>query len=145
MLDSISLLVQMVAINDDPPSEEDIAATVRGLQIGRAGGPSGMRSENFKTCLRETTREREPIRTRREAVVSRTKIEFREGHLTEELICTTMILILKGRGGYRSIGLVEVICKTINSIINTRIRVSVSIHDDLHGLRQGRGLGTATP
>ena len=48
----------------------------------------------------------------------------------------------KGKGEYRGIGLVEVLCKMIIPIINTRIRVSVSPYDALHGFRQRRGVVT---
>ena len=55
-----------------------------------------------------------------------------------------MILLPKGQGGYRGIGLVEVIWKKISSIINTHLRVAVSLHYTLHGFRQGRGMDTET-
>ena len=54
-----------------------------------------------------------------------------------------MILIPKGGGGYRSIGLVEAIWKVCTSIVNSRLQSSIVIHDVLHGFRQGRGTGTA--
>ena len=69
-------------------------------------------------------------------MVSMIHLLFLEGLLPEELTRTTMIIILYGRGvgGYSVIGLVEVIWKTITSIINTHIRVSVSLNDTLNRL-----------
>ena len=32
----------------------------------------------------------------------------------------------------------------ITTIINNRLRISISLHDNLHRFRQGRGTGTAT-
>ena len=40
--------------------------------------------------------------------------------------------------------MVEVICKTLTSIINTRLRVAVSLHYYLHGFWQGWGMGKST-
>ena len=42
--DPIPLLVHPPAILDDPPMEKEIVVSVWCLHIGRAGGPSGMRS-----------------------------------------------------------------------------------------------------
>ena len=36
---------------------------------------------------------------------------FREGTVTEEIVWATMVLLPKGKGGYRGIGLVEVFWK----------------------------------
>ena len=68
-------------------------------------------------------------------------LELWERCLSEELIWTKMILLTERRGGYRGIGIVELIWKTITSIINTRLRVTISINEDLHVFRQGRGTG----
>ena len=50
----------------------------------------------------------------------------------------------KGTGDYRVIGMVEVIWKITSIIINNRLRAAIYLHDDLHGLRKGRGVGAAT-
>ena len=42
------------------------------------------------------------------------------------------------------IGLVEVIWKMINTIINSRLRTAILFHVSLHGFSQGRGVGMAT-
>ena len=56
---------------------------------------------------------------------------------------TTMVLIPKVKGDYRGIGLVENIWKVYMSIINSRRRSSIIVHEVLHGFRHGRGTGTA--
>ena len=48
---------------------------------------------------------------------------------------TTMVLILKGKGYYRVIGLVETIFKVGTSIVNSRLRISIVLPDALHGFR----------
>ena len=54
-----------------------------------------------------------------------------------------VVLIPKGKGDYRGIGLVEVMWKAVAVILNRRITSSITFHDVLHGLRAGRGTGTA--
>ena len=55
-----------------------------------------------------------------------------------------MVLISKGKGNYREIGLVEVMCKVLEKILNLRITASITYHNFLHGFRAGRGTGTIT-
>ena len=55
-----------------------------------------------------------------------------------------MVLILKIGGGYRGIGLVEVIWKVCISIINIRLQKNITPYDALHGLRHGKGTGKAS-
>ena len=52
-----------------------------------------------------------------------------------------MVLIPKGGVGYRGIGLVEVIWKVTMLIVNSWLRISIVLHDVLHGFQQGRGTG----
>ena len=51
----------------------------------------------------------------------------------------TMVLIPKGKGGYRGIGLMETIWKVCSSIVNSLLRSSIVLHDVLHGFIQGGG------
>ena len=55
-----------------------------------------------------------------------------------------MLLILKGKGGYRGIGIVEVMLKVCSFVVNCCLKRSVVLQDALHGLREGRGTGMAT-
>ena len=70
--------------------------------------------------------------------------EFWDGYLAEEATWQRVVLISKGKGGYRGIGLVEVMWKVVAVILNRRFTYSVTFHDVLHGFRAGRGTGTAT-
>ena len=54
-----------------------------------------------------------------------------------------MVLITNSGGEYRGIGIVETIWKVCMSIINSRIRSYIVLHDVLHGFQQGRGTWTA--
>ena len=51
-----------------------------------------------------------------------------------------VVLILKGGGDYRGIGLVDVVAM----ILNHCFTAFIAYHDYLHGLRAGHGTGTAT-
>ena len=49
-----------------------------------------------------------------------------------------MVLIPKGGGYYRGIGLVEVIWKAVAVILNRRFTAAITYHDFFHGFRAGR-------
>ena len=55
-----------------------------------------------------------------------------------------MVLIPEGGEGYRSIRLVEVICKVVAVILNCRFTAAIAYHNCLHGFRAVCGTGTAT-
>ena len=69
---------------------------------------------------------------------------FRDRELAEEVTWQAVVLIPKGKGDYRGIGLVEVMWKVVAVILNSRLTYSITFHDILHGLRAGCGTGTAT-
>ena len=52
-----------------------------------------------------------------------------------------MVLLPKGGGEFRRIGLVEVICKLCDSTMKNSLRYSIILHDVLYGFRQGMGMG----
>ena len=76
-------------------------------------------------------------------VVSVIQVEFGKGYIPETLMCTTMVMIQKGKGEYKGIGLVETIWKVCTSIVNSRLQSSIVLHDALHGFRHGRGTWAA--
>ena len=55
-----------------------------------------------------------------------------------------MVLIPKGIGEFRDIGLVEVLWKSLLGVINCHIGETLQFHDVLHGFWAGRGTGTAS-
>ena len=54
------------------------------------------------------------------------------------------MIITKGIGDYRGIGLVEVIWEVCVSIMNNRLQAGIALHDVLYVFGQGRGTGRAT-
>ena len=71
-----------------------------GRTIGDGGG-------NLKAWLRAATREKYPDTKTWDKVVSVVQESFREGNIPEVLMWTTMVLIPKGKGDYRGIGLLQ--------------------------------------
>ena len=55
--------------------------------------------------------------------------------VSEEIAWANMVLIPKGKEEYRSIELVEVLCKVSSLVGNCRLKRSVVLHDALHGFR----------
>ena len=56
----------------------------------------------------------------------------------------TVVLIPNDTSGeLRGIRLVEVIWKTVTSLMNRRLMEAITFHDVLHGFWVGRGMGTA--
>ena len=47
-------------------------------------------------------------------------------------------------GNYHGIGIVEVVRKAVEVILNRCFTAFITYHDSLHGFRVGRGTGTAT-
>ena len=51
-----------------------------------------------------------------------------------------MVLIPKGNSGdFSGIGLLEVLWKVLEKVIDTQLSSSIDLHDALHGFRAGRG------
>ena len=54
-----------------------------------------------------------------------------------------VVLLLKGRGDYRGIGLLEPFWKVVEVITEKRLQI-ISFHDSLHGFLSKQGVGTTT-
>ena len=111
------------------------------------GGEAGRKGEGDGNQGRRRGGERE-LRTEAEGhwetVVELVQTTFWDGDLAEEATWQAVVLIPKGKGDYRGIGLVEVMWKVVAVILNRRLTSSITFHDVLHGFRAGRGTGNAT-
>jgi len=63
--------------------------------------------------------------------------------LPQELYYWVQIMIPKPDGGSRGIGLLEVVLKVLECIIDSHVKVKVKFHDCLRGFRAARGTDTA--
>ena len=141
--DPVPVLVAPFDVRDDVPNADEIAAAVRRLRSGRAPGPSKMRPDHFKEWLRLAEREKEPDPTLWNTLVELVQHSFRTGELPEETSWSALVILPKGDGSFRGIGLLEAFWKLLGKIIDRRINDSVQFHDALHGFRAHRGCGTA--
>ena len=145
-------------IDDSVPTEDEITEAVKKLRRNRSGGPSRIRAEHLKGWLAAAKRgglaeEKGEEKTEAEEegeelwgkVVEMTQTAFRDGNLAEEATWQTVVLIPKGKGEFRWIGLVEVTWKVVAVILHCRLTTGIKLHDALHGFREGCGTGTAKP
>ena len=65
-------------------------------------------------------------------------------YLVEKCAWQTVVLIPKGGGDFRSIGLVKLIWKTVTLTLNRRLTASIQFHDKIHRFRTGRVTGTTS-
>ena len=72
------------------------------------------------------------------------QVMFRDGTVSEEIVWATIVLLLKGNGGYRGIEIVIVPWKVCSVVVYFQLKRGVVLYDALHGFREGRGTGTAT-
>ena len=104
-----------------------------------------MRAEDLKRWILEANQIEKPVTHRWENMVRLIHLAFAEGELTEELTWATMLLLPKGKGEYRGIGLVEVARKVCTVVLELRLKKGVELHYSLHGFWEGIGMGTDTP
>ena len=64
------------------------------------------------------------------------------GSIPTELGCTVLVLIQKLKTDTWVIGLLEVVWKVVEVVIDTRIKTVVQFHNFLHGFCAGRGAET---
>ena len=97
-----------------------------------------MLTKYLKFCMVETIRGDSPNTTNWLKFVDFVQTELREGFLVGGTTWHTVLLLPKGTGNFRGIGLVEFIWKTVTVILNLRLGVITTFHNFLHGspLRQ---------
>ena len=142
--DPIPILVAPFDVCDDVPQEAEIEAAVKRCKSGKAPGPTGMRAEDLKAWLHAARCKERPDDTYWNLLVKLVQEVFRTGVLPTELPRSILVLLPKDSGGFRGIGLLEIIWKLISSIIDARLKSSIEFHDCLHGFLAKRGTGTAT-
>ena len=65
------------------------------------------------------------------------------GSILTELGWSVLLLIPKGNGDTRGVGLLDVVWKVVEAVIDTHIKTVVKFHGFLHGFCAGIGTGTA--
>jgi hypothetical protein len=65
-----------------------------------------------------------------------------QGEIPQQLTWVIEVLLLKGVGGYRGIGHLELLWKVVERIMDWQLNV-LPLHEELHGCRNRQGTGTA--
>ena len=74
---------------------------VKGLKGGRAGGPSGRRSEDLKFWLWEASRKKNTLRRQCRMLVNLIQRTFKDGVLSKEVAWSNIFFSQKLVGGIR--------------------------------------------
>ena len=108
-----------------------------------------MRAEHIKEWLQGVCKEENPKLTGFEGAGDPWRLLMRlvtavweTGTIPQQLGWIIVVLIPKGGGDYRGIGLLEPIWKIIERVMDQRLN-AIQLHESLHGCRDGRGTGTA--
>ena len=68
---------------------------------------------------------------------------WEHGSIPQQMTWMVIVLLPKGGGDYRGIGLLEPLWKVVEVLMDKRF-LAIKFHDCLHGFLAGRGTGTAT-
>ena len=121
-------------------------AAIHRLLSLKAGGYTHLRTDQFKQWLREVHPGENSKTPRMEPWMCLVEIVYHmwlTGETPQELGWTLLVLIPKVTTKTQGIGLLEILWKVVEDLIDTRLRASLQLHDVLHGFRTGRGTGTA--
>jgi hypothetical protein len=116
--------VDKVAIPDGVPSDQELREVVRGLQNGRAAGASGLQAEHIKVWLCDMVRKEEETGPMEDGpreegesdegkgkkwriFVKLMQAVWEQGSVPEQMKWEIIVLLPKGGGDYRGIGLLE--------------------------------------
>ena len=128
-------------------SDSGIRTAAGVLTSGRAGGASGMNAEHVKTWLWGVVEEEDHESQGNEGKGDNWKPFFQlvqavwaQGTIPRQLVWSIVVLIPKGWGDYRRIGLLKPIWKVLKWIMDHRLD-AIELHDCLHGCRATNGTG----
>ena len=145
--DPIPINVDPFNVRDAVPEEPEIRTVVKDLRNGRSGGSSKLTAEDIKCWLRGMLEEekdgKEGAGDKWRLFVKLIQAIWHTGHIPQQMRWVIIVLIPKGDGDYRGIGLLEPFWKVIECLMDGRLNI-IELHDCLHGFRSGRGTGTAT-
>lgn len=148
--DPIPINVEPYDVEDGKPTEAEIREVVKeALKRGRAGGASLIRAEDIKSWLRGMIDEEDPEKVdctdtgwKWRKFVELINAIWETGTVPRQMLWVIVVLIPKGGGDYRGIGLLEPIWKVVEMIMDRRLNI-VKFHDCLHGFVKKRGCNTA--
>ena len=92
-----------------------------------------MRAEHVKAWLKLAQQEENPDTHHWDTLVELVQHVWQTGEMPTCLTWSTVVMLPKASGGFRGIGLLEVIWKLIALIIDSRLKEGIVFHDSLHG------------
>ena len=116
-------------------SEEEVAAAIKGLKIGKAAGPTGVVSEMIKAAGGFGSR----------WMTDLINNIVKEGCIPDDWRKSILVPVNKGKGdplvcgSYRAIKLLEQPMKVLERVLEKRIRCQVSINNMQFGFMPGKG------
>jgi hypothetical protein len=140
---ALPVLVAPAPVVDEIPTDEEIRAAVSRLRRSKSPGPSGIRTDHLKDWLAAAEARENPDTTRWDLLVRLLQHVYATGNIPTSLTYAVVVLLPKSDGGHRGIGLLEVIWKVLMSVIDVRMKTTITFHDALHGFRAKRGTGMA--
>jgi hypothetical protein len=129
------------------PTDSELRAVVGNLQNGRAAGATGMKAEHLKEWLADMKRKEaedgvEGIGDCWRSFVTLLQAVWESGTVPTQMTWMIIVLLPKGGGDYRGIGLLDPIWKVVAKVMVAQFSV-IKLHDCLHGGLPRRGTGTA--
>jgi hypothetical protein len=125
---ALSINYGPIEINDDAPSDEEIQLETSKLSNGQAAGASKMCAKHIKDWLRgirweeDVEGQGDPSNGDNwQLFVHLVQATWTYGIIPRQLLWIIVILIPKGGGDHRGIGLLEPIWKVIEQIIDRRL------------------------
>ena len=105
-------------------------------------GPSGIRAEHIKAWLRRGKKEEDPENGANHTGAGKSWSEFVElctsvwatGTIPQQMSWVVTVLIPKGGGEYRDIGILESICKVLEQVMDLWLE-KIKLHDSLQRQR----------
>ncbi len=138
--------VDPAPVPDAAPTDSELQMVVGQLRNGRAAGATGMKAEHLKEWLANITlREEggvEGLGDRWRSFVALLQAIWITGTVPTQMTWMIVVLLPKGGGNYRGIGLLDPIWKVVEKVMVARFSV-IKLHDCLHGGLPKRGTGTA--
>ncbi len=134
-------------IPDGPPMDSEIREAVVKLQNGHAAGATGMKAKHLKGWLRDVKREEavdgeEGAGSCWRLFGSLIQAVWECSTVSTQMSWMVIVLLPKGGGDYRGIGLLDPMWKVVEKIMVGQLPV-IEFHDCLHGRLPHWGTGTA--
>ena len=140
---NIPLFYNQAQVDDTIPSEEEIKQALKGMNLHKSPGCTGVTVEDLRIWMKESEGDT-PRYDRWVKIVEIIQLAFTRTSLPQVFGVGILVLIPKSQQNqFRGIALLDVFYKLVSRIIHIRINNNVDYHNAIHGFRQNRGTTTA--